>query len=53
MFTGERLGGRCEDNKDTQEEVIKAINEKFGLDLDALDRLESEKLKLTLLRGAE
>jgi lipase chaperone LimK len=33
--------------------VIEAINDRFGLDLDDRDRLEGEKLKLTLLEDPE
>ena len=42
-----------EDEKESLAAIIEAINERFGLDLDDRDRLEGEKLKLTLLEDPE
>jgi type I restriction enzyme, R subunit len=53
VFTGEGHGGAWEDEKETLAAIIEAINERFGLDLDERDRLEGEKLKLTLLEDRE
>ena len=53
VFTGEGHGGAWEDEKETLAAIIEAINERFGLDLDDRDRLEGEKLKLTLLQDPE
>jgi type I restriction enzyme, R subunit len=53
VFTGEGHGSAWEDEKETLATIIEAINERFGLDLDDRDRLEGEKLKLTLLEDPE
>lgn len=53
VFAGDGQGGIWEDKKEPLAIVIEAINEKFGLDLDERDRLEGEKLKLTLLEDKE
>lgn len=53
VFTGEGHGGAWEDEKETLAAIIEAINERFGTDLDDRDRLEGEKLKLTLLQDPE
>lgn len=37
-----------EPQHDTLEEIIAAINERFGTDLDERDRLEVEKVQMTL-----
>ncbi len=52
-FPGEGHGSAWEDEKETLAAIIEAINERFGTDLDERDRLEGEKLKLTLLQDAE
>jgi type I restriction enzyme R subunit len=53
VFPGGGRGGGWEDEKETLAAVIEAINDRFGLDLDDRDRLEGEKLKLTLLEDPE
>jgi type I restriction enzyme R subunit len=53
VFTGEGHGGAWEDEKETLAAIIEAINDRFGTDLDERDRLEGEKLKLTLLQDSE
>jgi type I restriction enzyme R subunit len=53
VFPGEGHGGAWADDKETLAAIIEAINERFGLDLDDRDRLEGEKLKLTLLEDQE
>ena len=53
VFTGEGHGGAWEDEKETLAVIIEAINERFGTELDDRDRLEGEKLKLTLLQDPE
>ena len=53
VFTGEGHGGAWDDEKEPLAAIIEAINERFGLDLDDRDRLEGEKLKLTLLEDQE
>ncbi len=52
-FPGEGHGSAWEDENETLAAIIEAINERFGTDLDERDRLEGEKLKLTLLRDSE
>lgn len=49
VFIGEGAGVQAEQLFDTLGAVIDAINEAFGADLDGRDRLEVEKIKLTLL----
>lgn len=41
-------GGGSEPKRETLAEIIAAINERFGTDLDERDRLEVEKVELTL-----
>jgi type I restriction enzyme R subunit len=53
VFTGEGRGSVWDDEKETLAEIIDAINDRFGTDLDERDRLEGEKLKLTLLQDSE
>jgi type I restriction enzyme R subunit len=53
VFIGEGHGGAWDDDKESLGAIIEAINERFGLDLDDRDRLEGEKLKLTLLEDHE
>ena len=53
VFPGGGVGDALEDEKETLAAIIEAINERFGLDLDDRDRLEGEKLKLTLLEDPE
>ena len=53
VFTGEGHGGAWEDPKEALAVVIEEMNERYGLDLDDRDRLEGEKLKLTLLDDSE
>jgi type I restriction enzyme, R subunit len=53
VFSGEGHGSAWEDEKETLAAIIDAINERYGLDLDDRDRLEGEKLKLTLLQDPE
>jgi type I restriction enzyme R subunit len=49
-FPGEgHAGGGSEPLFDHLGSVLQAINEQFGADLDERDRLEAEKLKITLL----
>jgi type I restriction enzyme R subunit len=53
VYTGEGRGGAWEDPKESLAVVIQEMNDRYGLDLDDRDRLEGEKLKLTLLDDAE
>jgi len=53
VLPGKGWGGSQDDEKETLAAIIEAINERFGLDLDERDRLEGEKLKLTLLQDQE
>ena len=53
VYTGEGHGGAWEDPRESLAVVIEEMNERYGLDLDDRDRLEGEKLKLTLLDDAE
>lgn len=46
-------GGSAEPKKDSLAEIIAAINERFGTDLDERDRLEVEKVELTLQADEE
>ncbi len=49
-------GGRgpsSEPRRDSLEEIIAAVNERFGTDLDDRDRLEVEKVEVTLLADEE
>jgi len=48
VFLGEGKGVGHEPLHDTLEEIIAAINERFGTDLDERDRLEVEKVQMTL-----
>ncbi len=48
VFLGEGEGIGHEPQRDTLEEIIAAINERFGTDLDEQDRLEVEKVQITL-----
>lgn len=48
VFLGEGKGVGHEPQHDTLEEIIAAINERFGTDLDERDRLEVEKVQMTL-----
>jgi type I restriction enzyme R subunit len=48
VFLGEGRGVGHEPQRDTLEEIIAAINERFGTDLDERDRLEVEKVQMTL-----
>ncbi len=41
-------GGDAEPKRDSLTEIIAAINERFGTDLDERDRLEVEKVEITL-----
>lgn len=50
---GEGHGGSAEPKKDSLAEIIAAINERFGTDLDERDRLEVEKVELTLQADEE
>jgi type I restriction enzyme R subunit len=53
VFTGDGHGSPWEDEKETLAAIIEVINERYGLDLDDRDRLEGEKLKLSLLQDSE
>ncbi len=53
VFLGEGKGVGHGPQHDTLEEIIAAINERFGTDLDERDRLEVEKVQLTLNADAE
>ena len=53
MFIGEGLGGGQEAKKESLAELIAAINERFGTDLDERDRLEAEKVQVTLSTDEE
>ncbi len=46
-------GGGSEPKRDSLDEIIAAINERWGTDLDERDRLEVEKVEMTLRRDAE
>ncbi|MGH9155197.1 MAG: type I restriction enzyme subunit R domain-containing protein [Acidimicrobiales bacterium] len=48
VFLGEGKGVGHEPHHDTLEEIIAAINERFGTGLDERDRLEVEKVQMTL-----
>jgi type I restriction enzyme R subunit len=48
VFLGEGKGAGHDPQHDTLEEIIAAINERFGTDLDERDRLEVEKVQMTL-----
>jgi hypothetical protein len=48
VFLGEGKGVGHEPLHDILEEIIAAINERFGTDLDERDRLEVEKVQMTL-----
>jgi type I restriction enzyme R subunit len=48
VFLGEGKGVGHEPQHDTLAEIIAAINERFGTDLDERDRLEVEKVQMTL-----
>lgn len=53
VFIGEGLGGGHESKKESLAELIAAINERFGTDLDERDRLEAEKVQVTLSTDEE
>ena len=53
VFVGEGAGGTAETLFDSLGAVIDAINDAFGAGLDERDRLEVEKIKLTLLNDEE
>lgn len=48
VFLGEGKGVGHEPQRDTLEEIIAAIDEQFGTDVDQRDRLEVEKVQMTL-----
>lgn len=48
VFAGEGKGAGYEPRRDTLDEIIAAVNERFGTDLDERDRLEVEKVQMTL-----
>jgi type I restriction enzyme R subunit len=52
-FPGGGHASAWEDEMETLGAIIEAINERFGTNLDERDRLEGEKLKLTLLEDPE
>jgi hypothetical protein len=49
VFIGEGSGARADSLFDSLGSVIETINQTFGADLDERDRLEVEKIKLTLM----
>jgi type I restriction enzyme R subunit len=53
VFIGEGLGAGHDAKKESLAELIAAINERFGTDLDERDRLEAEKVKVTLSADRE
>lgn len=53
VYTGEGQGAAWVDTKESLATVIAEMNDRYGLDLDDRDRLEGEKLKLTLLDDEE
>ncbi|MBA3652576.1 MAG: type I restriction endonuclease subunit R [Actinobacteria bacterium] len=53
VFIGEGLGGRHEAMKASLAELIAEINDRFGTDLDERDRLEAEKVQITLSANEE
>jgi type I restriction enzyme R subunit len=46
-------GGGSEPKRDSLDEIIAAINERWGTDLDERDRLEVEKVEVTLQSDEE
>lgn len=48
VFIGDGQGAGYEPKKESLAEIIAAINERFGTDLDERDRLEAEKVQITL-----
>lgn len=53
VFIGEGLGRGHESKRESLAELIAAINERFGTDLDERDRLEAEKVQITLSADEE
>jgi type I restriction enzyme, R subunit len=53
VFIGDGLGGAAKSNKERLAELIAAINERFGTDLDERDQLEAEKVQVTLSTDEE
>jgi type I restriction enzyme R subunit len=53
VFIGEGFGSGHEAKKESLAELIAAINERFGTDLDDRDRLEAEKVQVTLSADEE
>jgi type I restriction enzyme R subunit len=53
VFIGEGLGSGHESKKESLAELIAAINERFGTELDERDRLEAEKVQVTLSTDEE
>lgn len=50
---GSGHGGAGEPKRESLEEIIAAINERFGTDLDERDKLEVEKVEITLRADGE